>query len=660
MQPLARLWVRRLTTAGIVGIVLLVLTLTVIRARSLNVTVARVQPDRVEATEYGDPGETVGRYLGFNYEERFRGRLVFALKSVKTLATASGWNEIEGVRLELFQLDGERVVVSCDAASFNDKTRAARLRGSIHIQFPDGGFVETDRGSFDAASRRFSTDGPATFVGSEGVGEAGRILYWLDDDRLKLEGGVTFKTQGGARLEAPSLVYYQEEGRGALSEGCRLFMSGIAAEARRGEVELDGPEGSPVQLALLGGVTVSGRDVGKASYLALNADRLQATRTGGEIWEITASSDASWVEGEFFDGPGYLYRRLQSSEVLGMVAPEGLIRVIARRQLCLFEVPVEGPPRQVASDKGTFRLDDERGLDLTLEGSVQVDNETVLASGARADHSGATGVTLLKGDPSQRKRVTLASGRGELTCDEAQFEQQSGRAEARGNVQGHLEEAQFLMGNGEVPESSTLHFAAKTMLVEEEGAVFHLKDTARAWQGNNLLLADEAIYRTDEGSLRAFGHVRTTFLAPPPPNAEDAPDQEVLVVARSLDYSTSPEGAVALYSGNVRYSDSEHTMSTAELTVVFNSQNEIQEVDAEGSVELIHGVSGRRMKGQHAHRDMSTQQLLMTGNPVQVSDEKGNLITGTSLTWDQASGRVTISGGPDARTETILRSEEEL
>ncbi|MCP4897960.1 MAG: hypothetical protein GY906_13390 [bacterium] len=648
--------------SGILLVVVMVGSLAVIRARRMNVQVTRVQSEEVEATEYGDPGETVGRYLGFNFEERFRGRLVFALSSIKTLATTSGWNEIEGVRLELFQMDGKPVILSCDSASFNEKTRDARLRGSVHIQFPDGGFIDTERGLFDAASRRFSTDGRTTFAGNGGIGETGRIKYWLDEDRLKLEDGLTVRMEGGARLQAPSLVYFKSEGKGALTEGCSISANGVEANAERCEMWLDGPEGSVRRLSLLGDVKVKGRDIGGASYVKFAAERLYADRQAGETWQITAQSKESWVEGEFYEGPGFVYRRLQSFEIRGVVGPQGLLRVIARRQLCLYDVPTEGATRTAQARRGTFRLGDNRGIDVTLEGSVEINNESMMASASRADYSGSNGLTLLQSDADNRKRVVLASGRGELTCNDAQFDQETGRAEAQGNVQGHIEDTQLLMGETDGQGSNPLHFAAQTLVVEENGAVFHLRDNARAWQGNNLLLADEIIHRSEDESLRAFGHVRTTFSSPPPSSTDEtdeATDQEVLVVARALDYQRSEQGAQAVYSGNVRYSDAEHTMSTAELAIDFDVDNEIQTVEAEGAVELIHGVTGRRMKGQHALREMKTQQVHITGNPVQVSDEKGNLITGTSLTWDQASGRVTISGGPESRTETILYPEEE-
>ena len=45
----------------------------------------------------------------------------------------------------------------------------------------------------------------------------------------------------------------------------------------------------------------------------------------------------------------------------------------------------------------------------------------------------------------------------------------------------------------------------------------------------------------------------------------------------------------------------------------------------------------------------------MTGTPAQLTDNRGNVASGESLTWNQADGTVSIGGG----TELIYYPEEQ-
>jgi lipopolysaccharide export system protein LptA len=145
--------------------------------------------------------------------------------------------------------------------------------------------------------------------------------------------------------------------------------------------------------------------------------------------------------------------------------------------------------------------------------------------------------------------------------------------------------------------------------------------------------------------------VRTTFPASQL-SIEGDPGADVVVVARSLDFDDFQ--GTAIYRGNVRYSDPDHTLAAAELSIFFDDDNEVTAVEAEGAVELAILESGRRMTGQVARREVATQLVTITGNPVRLTDPGGNEVSGSSLTWNQADGTVSVAGG----TETIYYPEE--
>jgi lipopolysaccharide export system protein LptA len=159
------------------------------------------------------------------------------------------------------------------------------------------------------------------------------------------------------------------------------------------------------------------------------------------------------------------------------------------------------------------------------------------------------------------------------------------------------------------------------------------------------------VYHQVDEVLDASGHVRTTL---PALQIDPAarPGDDVVVVARSLHFDRSQQQAT--YTGNVRYSDPGHMLSANELSVFFDSENTITTVEAVGKVELVDLATGRRMTGQKARREIATQTVHVTGTPVQLTDQSGTVISSSSLTWDQASGSVTVAGG----TETIYYPED--
>jgi lipopolysaccharide export system protein LptA len=199
--------------------------------------------------------------------------------------------------------------------------------------------------------------------------------------------------------------------------------------------------------------------------------------------------------------------------------------------------------------------------------------------------------------------------------------------------------------------SGPAHFASEILEVSEEGAVYHLRENTRFWQGHRLLLADDVVYRNDIATMRAAGHVRTTLPASEL-ELEGSPEEDVVVVARSLDYEQ--DSGTATYRGNVRYSDPKHSLAAAELTVFFDEDNDVTAVEAIGAVELVELETGRRMTGQRARRDVALQTVTITGSPVRLTDEAGNAVSGSSLTWNQADGTVSVAGD----TETIYYPEE--
>jgi lipopolysaccharide export system protein LptA len=598
----------------------------------------------------GGGDRAIGVYTGFEYVERVAGKLIFELMSKRTLGLSSGWHEIEGVRLQFYRDGAPGPVLISDGASFNIQTRDARLEGGVRIEMPNGAVLTTDAGRFEASSRRFTANSEVYFYSGANFGRARNAAFDLERDEVILSEGVVLTTDDGTTLTAPSAVYQRSKQTIVFADGGKVQLGNAEVEAPKMTVVLEEDDGPPSKIDLGGGVKARVAGLAEGGSVEAWMERAVAVRDARGRWQVDATTSGPWVTIRFNGGEGYFERTLRTWILRAVIADSGILNLRAERGVCIDEIPAEGPPRRGEAQEARVWFSDGQATDVELLRDVVLRASDLEARGYRARLSPQAGLTMLHGDPTGPERVLLLSDRGRVSCDQAQIFNEDGRAEARGNVQGSIADVS-IMGNGGDGPSEPAHFASEILEVSGEGEVYHLRENTRFWQGHRLLLADDVVYRNDVTTMRAAGHVRTTIPASQL-ELDGSPEEDVVVVARSLDYEQAT--GTAIYRGNVRYSDPNHTLAAAELTVFFDSDNEVTAVEAIGAVELVELETGRRMTGQHARREVAMQAITITGNPVRLSDDVGNVVSGSSLTWNQADGTVSVAGG----TETIYYPEE--
>lgn len=650
MSRAGKLWVRRITALSMAFLVVVVAAMAVNRAR-------RIMASRGQS---GTPFDSIvdaaletaqSVYRGQSVKETVAGKLIFELTSERTLGTEGGWHELEGFRLQFHRDGDEGPTITADGASYNVKTRDARLRGNLRVDLGDGGQLTTDTGRFSARDRVFIADSPVTFTDGSAIGTAGRATFSVEDERLLLSDGIVLRTTEGTTLTAEKIVYLRDEGLLLFPEGLTIKGVGAELQAPSGRVELDSESGKPERIGLTGGVVARSGSGPAGTLIDASMPTMVAVADAGGGWQVVATTTGPWIRLVMSGGESFLQRALWTVSLRASVGPEGPRNLRAEGGVCLREVPFEGPLRLAEAERARMWFVDGQATDVELQERVEMSGDGIVARGQRARVSASTHQIILQGDPVGTDRASLVTSSARLTADQVRLVEVDGRAEARGNVQGSMINAS-LVGSGD-RTTDDVHFAADSLDVEDGGNVFHMETTARAWQGRQLLLADDIVYHRVDQSLAAKGHVRTTFPARQvDANATVNDDDDVVVVARMLDYSR--EKRLAVYRGGVHYTDPAHILSANELTVHFDETNKISNVEATGVVEIVDLETGRKMRGDSVTRDASTGLVEMEGTPAQLTDEKGNVVSGSSLTWDQASGTVSVAGG----TETIYHPED--
>jgi len=649
MSAAGRSLIRYGSALLIVAFLLAVAAIGYQRTRRNGEGVGSVDPEEVG---FDVMDVAVGLYKGFGYTESFNGQTVFILNSLQTLSLASGWQEIEGVRLQLFRKGEVGPILTAERANYNIETKEARLEGGIHVEFPNGAFLNTEAGSYKSKQQIFVSEGPVLYVDGPTFGQAAKASYSLGDDWIKLEGNAALRAEDGAMLVAPRIVYRRDERKVVFSDGVELTQNLSRLAAPKATVWLASSDGPPQKIEMTGGVDINTTVESTGALVEMWGEKIVSRRDAHGDWHVKIRTTGPWVEVRFVGGLDYYERTMQTVGLSVVMGPEGIVSMQAENGVCLDEIPLTGPRRSASAETARAWFNDGQLTDVEFDGNVEIRAEEILATGQRARLVQASGLVMLQGNSTGRKRVGLDSDQGEMSCDEATLYDREGRIEARGQVHGELRNASLLGSDAPDDGDEPVRFAGELLEVSDDGDLYSLRDNARIWQGHRLLLADEVRFRNTSESVAARGHVRATFPADQM-DAEASNDQDVIVDSRSLDYNAL-EGR-AVFRGSVHYSDPKHALSANRLSIAFDENDEISDVEAEGAVEIKDLEMGRKLTGQHALREVTRQIITVTGSPAQLTDSRGNVASGESLTWNQADGTVSIGGG----TELIYYPEEQ-
>jgi len=652
MGETARIWIRRITWLAMLGTLAVIGVIAVGRSRGLRPRVVQVSAPGMAGGEVSE-GRPVGVYSGFQFTESLEGRTVFILQAERTLGLSSGWHRIENVLLRLYDGDGEQVELTCDRALFNQKTRDARLEGAVHVELPDGGFLDTEAGHFDGTRQRFQSERGVVFSNGLIMGEAGHATYQLSSGRLVLSGDLVVGEQTGLVLKAPVMEYSRRTGKAVFPEGWTLSTPRMSVRAAHAMVRLEGEEGAPKEFEMKGGVVFTRHEPGGGT-IAFRAERVKAVRDEGELWQVRASTRAPWVTLRA-SGFGEINEMLvRSWEMRAVAGPEGPVRAVFRGRVCLEEYPATGLPRFGESRRLTVWFEEGRPRSLEMKEKVVITGDGYTVRGFAVRFLPSESTAIVRGNPETFERALIDGDGLHLEANRVELREE-GSTRARGDVQGVLQDATILAHTGP-GAGEPVRFAAEVLEITGGGETVRLDRSSRVWQGRQLLMADEIVFHKDAGVLDAVGHVRMSVPASQF-NPDAAEGEDALIVSRSLHYDR--QIGLAVFEGAVRFTDPRYTLSCARMEATIGREdNRVQTLDATGSVEILDLVEDQRMRGDEAHYDAGSRELTMSGSPVTLLDGKGNVISGTSLTWDQASGTVSISGDEGAPTETIYHPEE--
>lgn len=574
------------------------------------------------------------------------GQPLFRVEGKESSSDRYGNVLLNEARLHLYRDDGEYQLEGQDA-KYNEETQDARLDGAVKLRTPDELELLADwLELFDGGQKVRTANHTRFFLSDRMTGEAGSLLFDLEKGLYTLSHHVTLESTPASEwpfsLDADRIVYQKSERlidadgeveltRGAETLSAReisLYLDELADEVRyvralwnvRGNLVAALVEGQPVQditfncwslTLLLEPLT------GNPTTLELEGRRSRrATIRTEDAQQSRRSLAARYLKGSFRDGA------LATVEALGPVTLNE-------------ELPTaNGPHRRVARGRtGEAQFDTQGQLvRLSLEEEVEIEDGGVTASGDRGFFQLGAGRATLQGQP-----VVVESEEGEMRAPVVHFNQTTNLMHAEEGVRTLLKTSETTLPNGLLPLGGETSSDEPVRVESQEAFLFAgngeftFKGKVRAWQGKNLLLADQL--RGNETQLAAAGGVKTIW-HPRASEKATAEDEDVpLPIEISADQMTYSEPASALlFGGHVLLLQAGRTLVCNELQVDLEEQStgalEAQRLRCTGKARLLDPAFDRTLEANRAVYDLDRGEIEFFGTeeePLIIVDAQGEV-----------------------------------
>lgn len=592
---------------------------------------------------------------GFEFTHTEGARRVFKIRGESVRADRAGTVFLDGVGLTLYDEKGTAYEVASREASFNRETREARLEGEVVLRGPGPSELITEGVELRDRGEVLVSTAPVRFRYQDLEGRADRLRMFRADDLYVLAGDVRVTSRAGiepaTRLTTQQLLFdrprhqVRAEGNAEIARGgdvLRAFRLAAYLDERdeqiifvrgRGEVSgqiaADADGGRPPVSFQAQSVSLlrDPQGVPQSGELEGGRDRpvrIDAPTPEGTVQRLTAGfatvgfRDGELATAEAFNGPR-----------LVELAPGGRreLRELSGRRL---EAAFGGDGRL-----STMRADE----------TVRYRDERLRAAGDRARFDVASGRGHLTGNP-----VHLTTDRGELYTPRADYDRATGLVEAHEGVRALMRDAGD-MGLGGTPFAEgegPVRVEAREGFFREEPRGVLFRGEVRAWQGKNLLLADDL--RADQDGtaqrLTAVGSVRTVLVPeerPRRPGAVQAAGP-LEVTARTLRYDKADEELV--YEGDVRADQQQRVLECRRLVVELTAGGEAERMTCTGAARLDDRQAGNRARGETAVYDLATRTVTMTGEPVTLTKADGATVAGGRVVYSLDSGTARVVRTP--------------
>ena len=210
---------------------------------------------------------------------------------------------------------------------------------------------------------------------------------------------------------------------------------------------------------------------------------------------------------------------------------------------------------------------------------------------------------------------------------------------------------------------------SKTLDYDGTGSKSTYVGDVRLFQGDTSIKAATIVLDDKSGDLTAAGGVTTTTLLeqnaksagadqsksqnkPPPKPPENAPAKErVLSIATAKDFVYEDKIRRLTYTGDAHMTGPQGDMTATKIELFLKpSGDELERAEAYEKLTLRE--QSRTTIGNRLTYTTADETYVITGAPVEITDECGRVTTGHTLTFVKATDTIVVDGNDQIRTQT--------
>lgn len=594
-------------------------------------------------------GDDRPQLVTFEFEDTqtVAGRVVSKIQAQRMIGFSSGWYTLEGVEITIFRRSGQTYQIACPAAQFNATTKEAEAKGGVKVSSSDGLRIATDALVFDG--NRMLNEIPVHFGIDLWSGTAGGVDLNVEHESVRLIRGIhaTLAPQTPqeppVQADAGEIVFYRGKGEVTLTEKVRATratdrfeVDAMTARFAEDRNTLVGLEGFGNLLAKLG-APAAAMPAGEKS---ISGERFAAEMgPKGEIVAVNIIGDQRPAKALMPDVPpreleARLIRIGLSAGVLTEIRADGNVSMIEK-----------GPSnRRVTAGRVTVYFDraTRQALSGLLEMGVAFTDGKTEAVADRGNYDIAGDRVILTGTPT-----AVPSAKNELQSIRAarlELSPKDGMMRADGSVVAQLRskpgaspDAGLFGGSGKAP----IFVNSDSFVTRRSTRQSAFSGNVRAWQGENLLLANDVLITGAGEAIQATGKVRATL------HNTKVQGRNAPLAAQAERLAARKESREVELEGQVVIEDDGRKLTADRATIYLDAAQKIERVEATGNVVLAEPATGRKATGSKAVYRLTQRMIHLDGTPAVLEDQRGT-VKGTRIIFDLAKNRVDVASSSEA------------
>ncbi len=616
---------------------------------------------------------------GFDYEISEGDRKLFHIKAKKIVSDKDDNFTLKGVELTLTRDNGDVYYIESDRGTYNLENEQATLTGNVLFRGPRDIELTAEGLELSRRGQQLTSTGRVEFrfLGAYS-GSANHMRILRPRNRFLLMGRVEVDSLPGAAppmaLRSKRLLYERDDRRLHLEGDVTLRRGEDYLEARRLSLQLDpteqGLEFARANWAVEGGLVRPAEGSG-SNRLRFGGSQLSATFAEGsrqprKLELESERQEEAWVA---VADDGGLERRVRARylvadfDELGRAQrAQGFGGVEIEERVAFSGEPVV---RRVCSETAdaTFLASGALG-EVLLEGAVELEDAGTIAHGDRATADLESGLADLEGSDA----FVLRRG-GHLEAPRIVYRREAGEVEAGEGVRALIESRQGLEPGTDPARRQPIRIAAREAVWSDAENSVTFREQVRAWQGENLLLADKLIGELEADRLLAKGSVKTVWRPPAGKDPTKGPADEAPSGDRPAGGDTPGRGSASggpalsgsepleiqapsmtyarrerlvLYEGGARAQQAGRVLRCQDMRLELAEDDGFERLTCEGATRIEDPAAGNTVTGETAVYEPADRKARISGTPVVLRDRRGSQIQGRVLIYDFVTGTAEI------------------